>query len=86
MTSRSQGADKSPDFERIREMDAAFDKFTFPQDDHSSFSSTCIYWKKRDVNAGLELNIDGLRISDKGDGSRDNNADKADEKETQARP
>lgn len=45
---RYPGADKSPDFERIREMDSAFDKFPFPQDEHSSFSSTCIYWKKRD--------------------------------------
>ncbi|POS77442.1 hypothetical protein DHEL01_v204165 [Diaporthe helianthi] len=42
------GADKSPDFNSIREMDAAFDKFPFPQDDYSSFSSTCIYWKKQD--------------------------------------
>lgn len=46
---RNPGADKSPDFDRIREMDAAFDKFPFPQDDHSSFSSTCIYWKRRDA-------------------------------------
>lgn len=30
-------------------MDAAFDKFPFPQDDYTSFSSTCIYWKKRDA-------------------------------------
>lgn len=44
---RNPGADKSPDFDRIREMDAAFDKFPFPQDDYSSFSSTCIYWKKQ---------------------------------------
>ncbi|KAG8161014.1 hypothetical protein KVR01_009278 [Diaporthe batatas] len=46
------GADKSPDFDRVREMDAAFDKFPFPQDDYSSFSSTCIYWKKRDEKDG----------------------------------
>ncbi|KAK2601408.1 hypothetical protein N8I77_010862 [Diaporthe amygdali] len=43
------GADESPDFHRIREMDAAFDKVPFPQDDYSSFSSTCIYWKKQDA-------------------------------------
>lgn len=28
-------------------MDASFDTLPFPQDDHSSFSSTCIYWKKK---------------------------------------
>lgn len=31
-------------------MEAAFDKFPFPQDDYSSFSSTCIYWKKSGVD------------------------------------
>ncbi|KUI70007.1 hypothetical protein VM1G_04796 [Cytospora mali] len=44
------GAEKSPDFDRIREMEAAFDKFPFPQDDYSSFSSTCIYWKKQGIS------------------------------------
>lgn len=83
MPSRNQGADKSQDFDRIREMDATFDKFAFPQDDHSSFSSTCVYWNKRDGDAELDLNIDGLRISDQGDDTRD---DKADEKATKARP
>ncbi|KAK7699560.1 hypothetical protein SLS64_011513 [Diaporthe eres] len=43
------GADKSPDFDRIREMDATFDKFPFPQDDYTSFTSTCIYWKKQEA-------------------------------------
>lgn len=49
---RNPGADKSPDFERIREMDVTFDKFTFPQDEYTSFSSTCIYWKKRAAKDG----------------------------------
>ncbi|ROV88413.1 hypothetical protein VSDG_09223 [Cytospora chrysosperma] len=47
------GAEKSPDFERIREMEATFDKFPFPQDDYSSFSSTCIYWKNNTVDGKL---------------------------------
>ena len=42
------GSDKSADFERIREMDRTYDKFAFPQDDQHTFSSTSIYWKKRD--------------------------------------
>lgn len=49
MCLRNPGADKSPDFDRIREMDATFDKLPFPQDEYTSFSSTCIYWKKRDT-------------------------------------
>lgn len=49
--SRNPGADKSPDFVRIREMDATFDKIPFPQDDYTSFSSTCIYWKRQDAGA-----------------------------------
>lgn len=44
------GAEKSADFDRIREMEASFDKYAFPQDGYSSFSSTCIYWKKGAVN------------------------------------
>ncbi|KAJ4420416.1 hypothetical protein N0V82_004405 [Gnomoniopsis sp. IMI 355080] len=45
----SPGAEKSSDFARIRQMEAgAFAKFAFPQDEHHSFSSTCIYWRKRD--------------------------------------
>ncbi|EON98218.1 hypothetical protein UCRPA7_6272 [Phaeoacremonium minimum UCRPA7] len=43
------GSDKSADFERIREMDMTYDKFAFPQDDHHTFSSTSIYWRKRDA-------------------------------------
>lgn len=30
-------------------MDTAFDNFPFPQDEYNSFSSTCVYWRKRDV-------------------------------------
>lgn len=65
---RYPGADKSPDFDRIREMDAAFDKLPFPQDEYSSFSSTCIYWKKRDEKHGtLEQDVledmERLRVS-----------------------
>lgn len=44
------GSDKSADFERIREMDGTYDRFAFPQDDHHTFSSTSIYWRKRDVS------------------------------------
>lgn len=47
------GAEKSPDFERIREMEATFDKFSLPQDDYSSFSSTCIYWKNNTADGRL---------------------------------
>lgn len=75
-TCRSQGADKSSDFKRIREMDAAFDKFAFPQDEHSSFSSTCIYWRKNDVDTSLDLGIGQLNISDTVSESPDNNSKK----------
>lgn len=47
---RTPEAERSCDFERIKEMDTSFDKFRFPQDEHSSFSSTCIYWKKRSLD------------------------------------
>lgn len=63
MCLRNPGADKSPEFDRIRDMDATFDKFPFPQDDYTSFSSTCIYWKKRDaddVAAGQDF-LEGLQ-------------------------
>lgn len=33
-------------------MDATFDKYPFPQDDYTSFSSTCIYWKKQEAKDG----------------------------------
>lgn len=44
-------------------MDATFDKFAFPQDDQTSFSSTCIYWKKTDniAEAISRLIIDELK-------------------------
>lgn len=35
--------------ERIRQMDVAFDILPFPQYDNYCFSSTCIYWEKRDA-------------------------------------
>lgn len=31
-------------------MDASFDKYAFPQDEQTSFSSTCIYWKRSDTD------------------------------------
>lgn len=34
-------------------MDATFDKFPFPQDEYTSFSSTCIYWKKQEAKDGI---------------------------------
>lgn len=65
---RNPGADKSPDFVRIREMDADFDKIPFPQDEYSSFSSTCIYWKTQDAKAespGKDVleDLERLRVS-----------------------
>lgn len=66
MCLRNPGADKSPDFDRIREMDANFDKFPFPQDEYTSFSSTCIYWKRRDtkdVPAEKDVLVDLQRLS-----------------------
>jgi hypothetical protein len=41
-------------------MDATFDKFPFPQDDYSSFSSTCIYWKKKQDATGDAIEQDAL--------------------------
>lgn len=35
-------------------MDTTFDDFPFPQDEHNSFSSTCVYWRKRDVEFGTD--------------------------------
>lgn len=58
-------------------MDATFDRFPFPQDDHSSFSSTCVYWKKIDVDEGLALNMDGLKLSRKPDDPRTDEGKKA---------
>ncbi|CAN8099895.1 unnamed protein product [Discula destructiva] len=54
------GAGASGDFDCIREMDASptFDKIPFPQDDDpGSFSSTCIYWRRREPE---EDGIEGL--------------------------
>lgn len=45
-------------------MDASFGKFAFPQDEHSSFSSTCIYWKKRDGHNGALTDSAGSQASD----------------------
>lgn len=50
-TTRVPGCGKDFDLVRIRQMEmGAFVKFAFPQDEHHSFSSTCIYWKKKDLS------------------------------------
>lgn len=51
-------------------MDATFDKYAFPQDGHSSFSSTCIYWKRTDAIAEADSKIDETKAPEREGNSR----------------
>lgn len=82
LSDRTPGAEKSADFERIREMDASFDKYAFPQDDQSSFSSTCIYWKRHEkdfCSALKSLSLEDALKTGSLDTDKASEADKVDE-------